>query len=157
MAYQNGTFQYFDNQFLYNNNDYRKPEIMIYPEDTFLGYIQKEHPLWFILLQKSGRNFNTMKTYTMFIPMDLTADDVISMDKNTALEMMNYHTIEGIYPLFVLETSNSQQLNTLISGKMMYLSIYDGDIIFNNRSRLIGHGPRKDNVLIYTISNHLIR
>lgn len=158
MAYQNGTFQYFDNQFLYAKNDFKKPSIIEYPEDSYPGYLQKYYPRWFILLQKSGRihYFQSMKKYTMFIPNDVSIDDILKSDKNTALKYINYHTLEGHFPLNVLMTSRNQNLNTLIDGMMLYTNIINNEFIINNYSKIIEADIYRDNIIFHIIDHRLL-
>jgi len=153
MAYQNGTFQYFDNQFLYHKNDYKKPNIVHYPEGTFQEYLQQNYPKWFLLLQKSGRidYFRSMKNYTMFVPNNISTEDVINSDKNTALRLINYHTLQGCFPLNVIMTSENQSLNTLIDGIMIYANVMNDELILNNYSKIIKSDIYRENIIIHII------
>jgi hypothetical protein len=159
MSYFVGTFQYFDNSFLYDVKDFQEPSSPTYEPGSFFDYLQKNHPKWFIIIEKAGRmNFFNNKNYTMFIPQEESIPDylLVNMDRQYALALFNRHTIEGIYDRNVIETSKYQQVSTLVSGKTLLIVCYNNEIIIDGVARIIGHENQYDNVVAHIISNLLM-
>jgi hypothetical protein len=154
-----GTYQYFDNSFLYDVKEFQQPQIPTYEPGSFFDYLQKQHPKWFIILQKAGRLFFfNYKNYTMFIPQEDSISDqlLVNMDRQYALALFNRHTIEGSFDKLVLETSRYQQVSTLVSGKAL-LIVYNGNqIIIDQTAVILGHESRFPHVITHVISNLLV-
>lgn len=162
MAYTNGTFQYFDNSFLWDRADYSKPTQITYPPATLFGYLQKHHPKWLLVLQRAGKEhlfqFQPNSSFTMFVPTDdsLSNAMIVNMDKSTAITMFNYHTLRGAYDKNVLETSRFQHLHTLIDGQpIYYFSSPNGEGILNRTQNVLEYDITFGNVIIHTISGPL--
>lgn len=159
MSYMIGTYQYFDNSFLYDVKEFQQPQIPTYEPGSFFDYLQKQHPKWFIILQKAGRLFFfNYKNYTMFIPQEDSISDqlLVNMDRQYALALFNRHTIEGSFDKLVLETSRYQQVSTLVSGKAL-LIVYNGNqIIIDQTAVILGHESRFPHVITHVISNLLV-
>lgn len=162
MAYMNGTFQYFDNTFLWDRQDYGKPVDVQYPEDTLFGYLQSHHPKWLLILQKAHREnlfgFQPNSSYTMLVPVEDSIPESLltSMDRNTAYTLFNYHTLKGAYDKDVLQTSRFQYLNTLTDGQTIYyLSTPDGIGVLNRTSTILQYNIRFGNVVLHIISGIL--
>lgn len=157
MSYLIGAYQYFDNSFLYDTKDYQQPKIPKYLVNTTLGYIQKEYPQWFTIIEKAGRlNFFESKKYTMFIPNNISLSMLTSMDRQRALHLFNIYTVEGNYNIDILRTSCYQQLQTLISGITINIEYNPNDDIFYINNRFIIDNTSYfvvNNVTIYTIVN----
>jgi hypothetical protein len=161
MAYLNGTFQYFDNSFLYETKDYNKPTKIEYDPTTLLGYIFYNHPKWYLILQKADRLTYFEKGYfslwTMFIPEEsmITILDIENMDRNTALKIFNLHVLPGFFNKAILQTSRYQELNTLTDGKMLELYCIDDIFVIDKRSKIIHFDIIYENVVMHIIS-HLL-
>lgn len=158
----NGTFQYFDNRFLWDRQDYNKPTRIEYPENTLFGYLQKHHPKWLMVLEKAEREslfrFQPNSSFTMFVPVEdsIPQDLINSMDRNTAFTIFNYHTLRGKYDKDVLMTSRFQYLNTLIDGQSIYyLSTPDGMSVLNRSDTILVYDITFGNVIIHLISGLL--
>ena len=159
MSYFVGTFQYFDNSFLHDVKDFDQPEIPTYEPGSFFDYLQKEHPKWFIIIQKAGRMFFfNYKTYTMFIPTEESIPEnlLVNTDRQYALALFNRHTIEGSFDKAVIETSRYQQVSTLVSGKTLIIVYINNQIVIDQMARVIGNEKRFDNVVTHVISNLLV-
>lgn len=159
MSYMIGAYQYFDNSFLYDVKEFQQPQIPTYEPGSFFDYLQKQHPKWFIILQKAGRLFFfNYKNYTMFIPQEDSISDqlLVNMDRQYALALFNRHTIEGSFDKLVLETSRYQQVSTLVSGKAL-LIVYNGNqIIIDQTAIILGHENKFPHVITHVISNLLV-
>lgn len=159
MSYLIGAYQYFDNSFMYNVKDLPKPEIPTYEPGSFFDHLQKNHPKWFIIIQKAGRMFFfNYKHYTMFIPIEESIPDdlLVNMDRQYALSLFNRHTIEGTYDRNILETSRFQQVSTLVAGKTLVIVCYGNEIIIDQVAQIIGGEKTYPNVVTHMISNLLV-
>ena len=157
MAYLNGTFQYFDNSFLYQPQDYRKPIVKQYSPDSLFGYLQQYHPKWFMIMEKAHRlDYFFQDSYTMFIPQEESLDEefMLTFDRQTALQLFNYHTTKGFYEKANLETSKFQYINTLIQGGDPIFVISNGqNITLNNNACIIKYNIQFGNIILHIISN----
>jgi uncharacterized surface protein with fasciclin (FAS1) repeats len=157
----NGTFQYFDNAFLYDHQDFQKQKITTFPSNTLQGYLQSNHPKWFLLLEKAGRldffDKSRHLNYTMFVPIESSIDEqfLLSFDKQYSLRTFNYHTLVGSYTKDVLETSNFQCLNTLIDGNPVYFQSFQGHGVLNRSEKIVQYNIQFGNVMIHLISGML--
>ena len=161
MAYTNGTFQYFDNSFMYNIKDFNKPIDKKYDPNTLLGYIQINHPKWFMILEKADRLHFFQKSYhniwTMFIPNEdsLSFEFILNCDKNASLNLFNYHTLKGYYDKNILETSRFQNLNNLINGQSIYCISLPNEILLNHKVMIQKYDILYENVIMHIISSLL--
>lgn len=160
----NGSFQYFDNTFLWDRADYRKPTLTEYPSSTLFGYLQTHHPKWLLVLQRAQRQdlfgFQPYaSSFTMFVPMEESLDDnmIVNLDKSQACQMFDYHTLRGKYAVNVLNTSKFQHLNTLIDGQYIYyMSTQDGEGgILNRRETIVEKDKVFGNVIVHILSGLL--
>lgn len=162
MAYMNGTFQYFDNTFLWDRRDYPKPVRVEYASDTLFGYLQEHHPKWLVVLKKAQRenlfSFQPNSSYTLFVPVEesIPEDLITSMDRNTATVMFNYHTLKGQFDKEVLMTARFQYLNTLIDGQSIYyLTTPDGIGVLNRIQTILKYDIQFGNVTVHVVSGML--
>jgi len=163
MAYMNGTFQYFDNTFLWDRQDYKKPTIHEYPPGTLFGYLQEHHPKWLLVLKAAHREnlftFTPNSSFTMFIPIEDSIPDqlITSMDRNTAWTIINGHTLQGAYTKDVLGTSRYQNLSTLTDGNTIYYTCTtDGIGILNRRESVLKYNIQYGNIILHLISGLLL-
>lgn len=159
MAYQIGFVPPFENSFLYENKDFQKPKNPEYDTNSLFGYLQKKHPKWFTIIQKANRlNFFQYKSYTMFIPIEqsIPIELITQMDRQTALTLFNYHTLEGMFDKDVLETSRFQNLVTLIPGRDIYLTSVYGINTLNKNVEILEYNQLFDKVIVHSISSLLI-
>jgi hypothetical protein len=162
MAYINGTFQYFDNSFLWDRTDYAKPTKVTYAPSTLFGFLQEHHPKWLLVLQRADKEhlfqFQPNSSFTMFVPTEESLSDamVVNMDKSTAIAMFEYHTLRGAYDKSVLETSRFQHLNTLIDGQpIYYFSTPNGKGILNRSQTILEYNISFASVILHIISGPL--
>lgn len=165
MAYQIGAYESLDNTFLEYPRDPWKPCVVEYQPGTLLHYLKTNHPKYFLVIQMAGRltflqNLG-LKHYTLLIPSEeaLGGFDLSHMDRDTALQIFNTHTIEGIFSKDVIMTSNTQTLNTLIPGQPLYVVSVSGRrgtepvVMINGAARIIDFNMEFAGVLVHMLNN----
>lgn len=164
MAYTNGTFQYFDDAFMRDRADYRKPTMLQYPSSTLFGYLQSHHPKWLLILQRAGRDrlfgcYPVASSYTLFVPREEAIPDasVVNMDISQAIALFDSHTMRGKYSLQALNTTKFQNLNTLMDGQtIFYVRTPDGrGGVLNRRETIVEPDVVYGNVILHIISGAL--
>lgn len=162
MAYTNGTFQYFDNTYLWDRADFRKPVQPRYDPSTLFGYLQTHHKKWLLVLQRAGKEdvfgFRPNGALTMFVPLEESIPDelVVGMDKSVATALFNYHTMRGAYDQASLETARFQHLHTLTDGaSILYTHLPGGSSMLNRSRTIVQPNIQFGNVIIHVISGIL--
>lgn len=159
MAYLIGAYQYFDDSFLQETLDYRrpkKPEEESIARNNISTYLDRNHPQWAYIIRQARRdNFfrsDPDHAYTMFVPDEETfsTNDLMNFDIQHCLVLFNRHILHGRIDRAVLQSSPIQQLSTLRSGEPLY---FDHGII-NGVWEITSYDKCIDNVTIHVIHRH---
>lgn len=134
-------------------------------KNNILGMINNypDFKIFAYILQKSGfewRYDQETSNFTVFVPSDswirsdpnFKEEDIIAMDKDTAVQIVKNSTVEKLKPLSVLRSDIQLYLDTMRNASRLYLRNSMNDTIINNSVKIVKANIRVNNGIIHIVS-----
>lgn len=151
-----GTFQVFDDTSFLSIQG--KPIKETYKENTIISFLIKNHPKFAYIIQRAQWDWklsDTNSKFTLFVPLEesISDDFLLTIDINTAINILKRHLMDGIFPKRVLETSIFQELQMKRGINELYLQ--NNQFIINNYIKIIYMDIKLQNGFIHIIDSLL--
>jgi uncharacterized surface protein with fasciclin (FAS1) repeats len=168
MVSYHGYWNYQDLVQSYDLNDTRRfPEKEKYDKNSVYGIIrdQPNYKIFTHLLRVSTldkKADNPQFDATIFICNDdlLTKyygdEFFMNMDRNKALNLLNFHTLNRKIGKKTLLNQNGSSLQTKREESQIMIDVLDKQLIINRQAKVVGDEMKATNGLIYIIDNLLI-
>lgn len=169
MASYQGTYEFFDFAFATPENVFRNSIMDIscrdcsnYPSKTIMHYLNLYHPKFAFIVKKARLDWKLSDLQfqnTIFVPVEesLNEDIIKNLDTNTAIKIVRYHILKGLFPKNVLYTSSYQQLQSSMDGNYIWAIISDSNkMILNYDSLVVQFDFLFPNGIIHIIDKSLL-